>query len=96
MEQLVVVRAEAPGRYTAQALGLPEVRGEGKTEAEAIQQVRESLATWLGSGKLVCVQVPANGTGNPWLDYAGRSANDPQFEAYLEEMRRAREAEDAP
>jgi hypothetical protein len=93
MEHLVIVRATAPDRFTAQALGFPEIRAEASTEAGAVDQVRESLAHWLSSAKLVRVTVPVNGTGNPWLETFGRSANDPDFPAFLEELRRARELE---
>jgi hypothetical protein len=44
VEQLVIVRAAGPGRFTAQALGVPEIRAEADTEAAALDQVRESLA----------------------------------------------------
>jgi hypothetical protein len=90
VEHLVIVRAEAPDRFTAQALGLPEVKGEGPTAAAAVEQVRARLSDWLEGAKLVRVQVPGNGARNPWLDSFGRSANDPQFDAYLEELQRAR------
>ena len=95
MEYLVVVRCDAPDHFTAQALGFPDIKEEAKTETAAVDQVRQSLAAWLGSGKLVSINVPLNGTGNPWLDSFGRSAGDPEFAAYEEELKRAREAEDA-
>ena len=88
MQHLVIVRAEAPDRYVAQALGFPDLRGEGGTEAEAVQQVKHSLTAWLASAKLVRVEVPVNGTSNPWLSAFGRSANDPEFAAYQEELER--------
>jgi hypothetical protein len=68
----------------------PDCRGEGSTEAEAVEQARQALADRLASGKLVRVDVPANGIGNPWLDFFGRSADDPTFAAYLEELQKAR------
>jgi hypothetical protein len=93
MEQLVLVRAEAPGRFTAQAVYLPECRGEGATEADAVERVREALAARLASAKLLRVQVPVNGADNPWLDSFGRSAEDPDFQTYLEEMEKLRAAD---
>jgi hypothetical protein len=96
MEQLVIVRAAGPGRFTAQAVGVPEIRAEADTEAAALDQVRQSLAAWFASAKLVRIDVAVNGTGNPWLDTFGRSADDPEFPAYLEELQRARSADEAP
>jgi hypothetical protein len=90
VQQLVIVRAEGPDRFTAQAVGIPEVKEVASTEAGAISQLRRSLAAWLATAKLVRVEVPVNGTGNPWLDGFGRSANDPEFAAFLEELQGAR------
>ncbi len=95
MEHLVVVRCDAPDHFTAQALGFPNIKEEAKTETAALDRVRQSLAAWLGTGKLVSVSVPLNGAGNPWLDSFGRSATDPEFSAYLDELKKAREAENA-
>jgi hypothetical protein len=91
VEHFVIVRASAPGRYTAQILGIPDVRAEADTEAGAIDQVQQALTHWLASAKVVRISVPGNGTGNAWLDTFGRSAQDPEFPAFLEELQRARE-----
>jgi hypothetical protein len=97
MEHLVAVREDGAGRYTAQALGVPDVKGQGATEAEAIEQARQALAAWLASVKVVRVQVGLPGkTGNPWLDYFGYAKDDPDFQDYLDELKRAREAADLP
>jgi hypothetical protein len=42
------------------------------------------------------VSVALEKTGNPWLDAFGRSATDPDFDEYLEELRRARQADNDP
>jgi len=91
MKQLVHVRAEAPDHYIAQAVGFPEIKAEGRTEAEAVGKVHRSLTELLTKGKVVPVEISLNG-GNPWLEGFGRSAEDPDFDAYLDEIRRAREA----
>jgi hypothetical protein len=93
VEHLVIVRSDAPDHFTAQAIGFPEITGEAETEAAAIDEVRQSLTKWLEAARLVHVSIPGNGTGNPWLDSFGRSADDPEFPAYLEELRRARQAD---
>jgi hypothetical protein len=51
--------------------------------------VSQSLTQWLASAKLVRVDVPVPGSGNPWLDTFGRSADDPDFEEFLKEMKQA-------
>jgi hypothetical protein len=95
MEQLIVVRRESQGKFLAQSLAIPEVKAEASTEAEAIEQVRQSLAVWLASARVVRVDVPtANGTANPWLEHFGRFRDDPQFGEYLDEIQRARKQDD--
>jgi hypothetical protein len=79
--------------YVAQPIGLPELRFAAASEAEAVAGVRQALERWLASAKLVHVSVATEKGGNPWLDGFGRSASDPEFEEYLEELRRARLAE---
>lgn len=88
---LVLVRPEPPGQYTAQVVGLSEIRATAATREEAIQQVRQVLMAWLASGQLVAVQLPPE---NPWLKYAGWAKDDPDYEEYLEEIRRFRQEED--
>jgi len=93
MEYPVIVRAEAVDGYVAQPVGLPELRVTAASEDEAVAGVRQALERWLASAKLVHVSVAIETTGNPWLDAFGRSASDPDYEEYLEAVRRARRAD---
>jgi hypothetical protein len=95
MEQLIVVRPESQGKFLAQSLAIPELKAEAGTETEAIELVRQSLAAWLASARVVRVEVPtAAGSANPWLEHFGRFRDDPQFGDYLEEIQRARKVDD--
>jgi hypothetical protein len=82
--------------YVAQPIGLPELRVTAASEEAALAGVRQALEQWLTCAKVVHVTVPTQETGNPWLDSFGRSADDPQFDEYLEELRRARMADEEP
>jgi len=95
VEHLVIVRSEAPDQFVAEAVGLPALRAEAATEEEAIDRVRSSLADWSKTAKLVRVEVPVPGEENPWIRWAGRSADDPDFEEYLDEIKKFRAAMDA-
>jgi hypothetical protein len=94
--QDVFVRPEPPGRFTAQAVMAPDVKATADTEQAAVEQVRQALAARLSNAKLVTVKVPVGSTANPWLDHFGRFKDDPQYDDYLEEIRKAREAMDEP
>ena len=90
MQYPVIVRTESEHEYVAQPLGMPELRAVAATEAEALEQVSQALKQWLASAKVVQVTVPIAGRGNPWLDTFGRSATDPDFEEFIDELSRGR------
>lgn len=90
MNYPVIIRAESACQYVAQPLGIPEVKVVATTEAEAIAQVTEALGEWLAAAKVVHVAVPGEAPGNPWLDTIGRSATDPDFPEFLDELQRVR------
>jgi hypothetical protein len=92
LQHLVVVRPEPPGQFTAEALGLPELRATCATREEAINRVRLQLGHWFVTRQLVQVEVP---TVNPLAQYAGWAKDDPGYEEYLEEIRRYRAEVDA-
>lgn len=88
VSHLIQVRPEPPGQFTAQAVGLPELRATAPSRDAAVQQVRALLGQSLASGQLEVVTVAP---GNPlmkWFGYA--NPNDPSEQAYLAELERFR------
>jgi predicted RNase H-like HicB family nuclease len=96
MQYPIIVRELDANGYVAQPIGLPELQVQAASEAEAIAQVKQALEQWLATVKVVQVSIPGAGTGNPWIDSAGRSADDPTWEMYQEELRKARLSDVAP
>jgi hypothetical protein len=90
----VIVRADSPDQFTAQSLGIPELKTVARTEAEAIERASQALVQWLASARVVQVSIPVPDTGHPWLDAFGRSAQDPDFDEYLEAIEQARAADE--
>ena len=90
MKYPVIVRTESTNQYIAQPLGIPELTAVAATETEAIAQIGRALGEWLASAKLVQISVPIAGDENPWLHAFGRSAHDPDFEEFAEELQRVR------
>jgi len=90
MRYPVIVESKSENEFVAEPLGKPELRAVASTEAEALAKVERALEEWLRFAKLVQLEIPAGGAGNPWLDGFGRSADDPDFDALLEEIGRAR------
>jgi len=89
----LIVRPESRRPSTApQAVAVPEVRAVRQVGSGSARLVRASLTRWLASAKLVRVDIPDAGRGQPvgWKGF-GQSANDPDFEDYLQEIQRARQ-----
>ncbi len=91
---LVAVRAEPSGQHMAQVVGLPDIRALASSKEEAITQVRQALTEWLAATSWVQMQVPIPAPEHPLLRFAGHSKDDPDFDGYLEEIRRYREQVD--
>src|SRR5438552_3994332 len=88
LQQWVVVRPEPPGQFSAELLGLPEVRATAATREEVLQQIDALLNEWINSGRLVSIEVTEP---NPLLSFAGRcDPNDPLEQEYMEELARFR------
>jgi hypothetical protein len=85
---LVHVREEAPGRYTAQVVGLPEVRATAAAREEAIEQVRQVLVQWLSSGQLVPLAIPVQ---HPPMKPSGSTKDDPLEQEFLQDLARLRQ-----
>lgn len=91
MQYPILIRTKSTDRYVAEPVGLSELRVEAATETDALEQVGQALKDWLGSNaRLVHLNLEAPRDSNPWLESFGRSADDPLFEDFLEEMARAR------
>ena len=90
---LFVVRPEPPGRFTAHPAGVPEVARVADTAEEAVEQARHALEEWGGSLHWAAVKVAPPG-GPSFLDLAGHARDDPDFDAYIEEIQRGRREAD--
>jgi len=88
---LVQVSPEPAGQFTAQLLGLPELRATATTREEAVEQLRWLLREQVHAGLLLSVEIPRE---NPLMSMFGFGKDDPDFEGYLEEIRRFREEMD--
>src|SRR5262245_27224875 len=91
---LVVVHPEPSGQHTAQVVGIPDVRVTAGSKEEALAQVRQALTAWLATASWVQVQVSVTASEHPLQRFAGHSKDDPDFDGYLEEIRRYRQEVD--
>ncbi|HTU21057.1 MAG TPA: hypothetical protein VMG10_23595 [Gemmataceae bacterium] len=90
--QWVAVRPEAAGQFTAQVVGIAELRATAASREEAIEQVRVCILEWIATGQLVPVEVLPK--EHPVLRFYGwKDPNDPEEQVYLQELARLK-AED--
>ena len=91
MNYPIIVRHKTKNKFIAEPLGKPELRVAATTEKEALEGVGKALESWLGSAKLVQIDVPIrNSPTSPWIEGFGRSEDDPDFDEFLAEMDKAR------
>ncbi len=88
---LVQVRAEPGGQFTAQLLGLADVYATAATREEAVERLRALLRQQLDSGSLVYMDILRE---NPLMSRFGSARDDPDFDGYLDEIRKYREEVD--
>jgi hypothetical protein len=93
MYHFVIVRPEPPGQFTAQPLGVPEIRVVAASPKEAVDQVQRALKEWVGLLYWVPVELPKTNIHAVHQE-AGHAKDDPDFETYLEEIRRYRQEVD--
>jgi hypothetical protein len=88
---LVQIRAEPDGQFTAQLPGVAEIHATAATREEAVERLRALIRQQLDSGSLVCLDIPQV---NPLMSRFGSARDDPDFDDYLEEIRKYREEVD--
>lgn len=86
MMHYIVVREDAPGRFTAYPCGLPELGSEGTTRVEAVTAAARKLNDWLTDGQLVPIRLPGFLTDT----VAGAEEVDPMQRVYLDALERSR------
>ena len=80
---LVRIVQESDGRFTARVLGESDLSTTAATPEEAVEQLRGRLP--------LAIELPKQ---NPVLQFAGHAKDDPEFEEYLEEIRKYRQEVD--
>src|SRR5690348_9066187 len=81
--QLVRIRQPAPGVYTGEVVGLPEVQATAGSAEEVVREVQNRLEHWFSSGHLVEIEIRR-------APPAPRDPNDPLEQEFLEDLERFR------
>jgi hypothetical protein len=88
---LVRVVQEPDGRFTAHVMGESDLQATAATAEEAVEQLRGRLQEEVNWGRLFAIELPPR---NPLMERFGYAKDDPEFEEYLEEIRKFREEVD--
>ncbi len=83
---LVLVQPESQGFYSAQLVGLPDLRATAESSEAAVEQLRAMLQGCIDSGQLQVVDMRP---GPPLMKWFGHATEDPDFADYLDELRRS-------
>jgi hypothetical protein len=89
---LVQVRAEPAGQFTARLVGQCELSATAPTRTEAIEKLRAVLRQQFDEGALQWVEIWRE---NPVMQSFGHLKDDPDFEVYVEDIRKFREEMDS-
>jgi hypothetical protein len=84
---LVLIRPEPQGLFSAQLVGLPDLRATANSREAAVEQLRTMLRVCVESGQLQAVEMPTEPQLMKWF---GHAKEDPDFADFLGELRRSR------
>jgi hypothetical protein len=92
----VLVTRRTSQQYTARALLFPDIVKTGKTEEEALEQVKTALIDLRANSRIVKLDVPAlTEEADPWLLHAGMWSEDPDWDVFQSEVAAFRKAIDS-
>lgn len=103
MQYQVLVQKPSEQHFVASIVGLSNVVADGKTEEEAITNIKAALTSQLAAAKFVTIEIDsesekkdekAETNTNPWLKHFGIFADDPTFDEFLEEVAAYRKSVD--
>jgi hypothetical protein len=98
MQIPIVVETLGQNQFRAEAPAPFSVAAEGKSSAEAVQNLRARIEKEFSNGKQIVILDLALGGENPWIQYAGHLKDETflsDFQAGLAEYRRQRDPDDA-
>ncbi len=90
----VLVEAKEGG-YQATVWGLPEYQVFAQTREEALNNLHELVNTRLKNIEIVTQEIAAPKSEHPWMKFAGKYKDDPQFDDMLADIEAYRRELDA-
>ena len=91
----VLMEQETEGNYHAMVLGLPDCKAQGNTREEALTKISSILGDRLEKAELIHLEIKPPKPEHPWMKFAGKYKDDPQFDDMLEDIQALRRERDA-
>ncbi|MEA5595085.1 type II toxin-antitoxin system HicB family antitoxin [Rivularia sp. UHCC 0363] len=83
------------GGYQATVWGLPDCQVFATTKEEAINNLHELMENRLKNVEIVTQEIESPTTEHPWMKFAGKYKDDPQFDDMLADIEAYRRELDA-
>ncbi|KYC42004.1 hypothetical protein WA1_18525 [Scytonema hofmannii PCC 7110] len=90
-----VLVEEKEGGYQATVWGLPDCQIFAQTREEALDSLHQLLKTRLKNVEIVTQEIVAPKSEHPWMKFAGKYKDDPQFDDMLADIEAYRRELDA-
>jgi predicted RNase H-like HicB family nuclease len=91
----VLIEQENENSYKATVWGLPDCKAFGTTREQAIANARQLLVARLANAEIVSLEIENPHFEHPWMKFAGKYKDDPQFDEMLEDINALRRERDA-
>ncbi|WP_315788949.1 type II toxin-antitoxin system HicB family antitoxin [Fischerella sp. JS2] len=90
-----VLIAEKEGGFQATVWGLPECQVFATTREDALKNLHELVNSRLQNVEIVTQEIEAPKSEHPWIKFAGKYKDDPQFDDMLADIEAYRREVDA-
>lgn len=94
MQYQILIHNKSSENFTASVIGIANLIRDGKTEEEAIYNIKLALEELLNTGKLVNIKVNKNVESYSEKNnyqYVGIFENDPSFDDFMDKLTSIRE-----
>lgn len=83
------------GNFIATALLLPDCQATGTTKEQVLQNLSQILTQRLANAEIVSLEIEPPKKEHPWMKFAGKYKDDPQFDEMMEYIEQERREDDA-
>lgn len=90
MQYQILIKQQGNESFLAIPLGIPQLKVEGKTREQALDEAKKLIEILLKQGEIVTIEIEPK-TSNPWLELHGKLKDEPAFEEFLAEINGYRE-----